>query len=74
MVFFAPGACRLNAVNQPIPGNNKQTQGWSLEKYKTLIRQTQGPNIQIVETLSEQDTVKHLKAALNKAIISCCLS
>jgi len=64
VVFFAPGACRFNAANHAIPGGNRQTQGWSLEQYKTLVRQTQGDDIQIVETLSEQETVAHLKAAL----------
>ncbi|KGJ91001.1 hypothetical protein [Colwellia psychrerythraea] len=67
VIFFAPGACRFNAENHPIPGNNKQTRGWSLEQYKALVRQTQGANIQIVETLSEQETVTHLKAALAAA-------
>lgn len=67
VVFFAPGACRFNAANHPIPGANLQTQGWSLEQYKTLVRQTQGTNIQVVETLSESETLTHLKAAL-KAI------
>ncbi|NRB38101.1 MAG: hypothetical protein HRU20_06485 [Pseudomonadales bacterium] len=64
VVFFAPGACRFNAANHPIPGANRQTQGWRLEQYKALVRQTQGIDIQVVESLSEQETVAHLKAAL----------
>lgn len=69
VIFFAPGACRFNAANSPIPGGNKQTQGWTLEEYKALVKRTQGPDIQVVETLSEQETVMHLKAAL-KAVNS----
>jgi hypothetical protein len=64
VVFFAPGACRFDAANYPIPGANRQTQSWTLEEYKALVKQTQGADIQVVETLSEHDTVSHLKAAL----------
>lgn len=64
VVFFAPGACRFDAAKQAIPGGNQQTKGWGLEQYKTLIYETQGKNIQIVETLSEQETLLHLTSAL----------
>ena len=66
MIFFAPGACRFNAANQPIPGGNIQTQGWSIAQYKAFVRQNQGADIQIVETPFEQDTLIKLKAALAK--------
>ena len=66
VIFFAPGACRFNAANQPIPGGNTQTQGWSIDQYKAFVRQTQGSEIQMVETPFEQDTLINLKAALAK--------
>jgi hypothetical protein len=67
VVFFAPGACRFNAASQPIPGGNQHTKGWGLDQYKALVRDTQGEDVQIVETLSEQETVAHLSAALAAA-------
>lgn len=67
VVFFAPGACRFSAANQPIPGGNTQTKGWTLEQYRHLIRKHQGAQTRIVETLDERDTVKLLEQALQHA-------
>lgn len=67
VVFFAPGACRLSAAKRQIPGGNYDTRGWTLEQYKALVRKLQGNEVQIVETLDERETVKLLKAALEKA-------
>lgn len=67
VVLFAPGACRLSAVKQQIPGGNYDTKGWTLEHYKTLVRKLQGSKVQIVETLDEKETVNLLNAALEKA-------
>jgi hypothetical protein len=67
VVFFAPGACRFSAAGQHIPGGNSQTRGWTLERYRELVRQHQGEEIQIVETLEEGETVRFLKEALERA-------
>ena len=67
VVFFAPGACRFSAASQPIPGGNSQTQGWTLEQYRELVRNHQGDQIQIVETPEERETVSLLKEALGQA-------
>ena len=66
IVFFAPGACRFSAARKQIPGGNINTQGWTLEQYKELVRQLQGDNVQIVETLDERETVDLLNEALEK--------
>lgn len=70
VVFFAPGACRFSVATQPIPGGNAGTQGWTLEQYRELVREYQGDQIQIVETLSEAETVSLLDKALNKAQVT----
>ena len=67
VVFFAPGACRFNAAKRAIPGGNSQTQGWTLEQYRELVRKHQGDTIQIVETMEERKSVGLLKSALEKA-------
>ena len=67
VVFFAPGACRLNAAEKPIPGSNSQTQGWTLDQYRELVRKLQGEDIQIGETQLERETVGLIKNALEKA-------
>ena len=67
VIFFAPGACRFSAAKQPIPGGNSQTQSWTLEQYRELVRKHQGDTIQIVETQEERKTVSLLKSALEKA-------
>lgn len=67
VVFFAPGACRFSAANQPIPGGNTQTNGWTLEEYRELVRKHQSDKIQIVATPDERETVSLLNKALKKA-------
>jgi ADP-heptose:LPS heptosyltransferase len=67
VVFFAPGACRFSEANRPIPGSNSQTQRWTLEQYRELVRKHQGDQIQIVETLDERETVSLLAEALENA-------
>ena len=67
VVFFAPGACRYNAADQPIPGGNSKTLDWTLEQYRELVWKTQGDQVQIVETQDERETVQLLKDALEKA-------
>ena len=67
VVFFAPGACRFSAANQPIPGGSTQTNGWTLEEYRELVRKHQSDKIQIVETPDERETVSLLNEALKKA-------
>lgn len=67
VVFFAPGACRFSAAKQQIPGGNYDTEGWSLDEYKDLVRKLQGNEIQIAETVSESETVNVLNEALSSA-------
>ena len=67
VIFFAPGACRIDAADQQIPGSNSHTQGWSLEEYKVLVRKLQGDQVQIVESFLESETVRLLNKALEKA-------
>ena len=64
VVFFAPGACRYNAANMPIPGGRAHTKGWGLAEYRALVRQYQGDQIPIVETTDEREIVPRLRQAL----------
>jgi len=64
VVFFAPGACRYNAAQMPIPGGRAYTRGWGLAEYRALVRQYQGDQIPIVETTDEQGIVPRLRQAL----------
>ena len=64
VVFFAPGACRYNAAQMPIPGGRAHTMGWGLAEYRALVRQYQGDEIPIVETTDEQEIVPRLRQAL----------
>lgn len=66
VIYFAPGACRYNAAKRQIPGGNYDTQGWTLEEYKELIRKLQGDEIQIIESLQEQGALELLNGALVK--------
>ena len=66
IVFFAPGACRYSAAKQPIPGGRAATKGWGLAQYKQLIREHQGENIKIVETVDEREIIPLLRAALEE--------
>ena len=64
VVLFAPGACRYDAIQAPIPGSCALTQGWGLEDYRKLVRKHQGEKIQIVETTDEGEIVPRLLKAL----------
>ena len=64
VVFFAPGACRYNAAQMPIPGGRGYTRGWGLAEYRALVRQYQGDQLPIVETTDEQEIVPRLRQAL----------
>ena len=64
VVFFAPGACRYNAANMPIPGGRAHTIGWGLEEYRALVREYQGDQICIVETTDEREIIPRLRQAL----------
>ena len=64
VVFFAPGACRFNAANRPIPGATSHTSGWGLAEYRVLVRRHQGKGIQIVETTEEREIIPLLRRAL----------
>ena len=64
VIFFAPGACRYNAVKRPIPGGNEKTSGWSLQQYRELVKDLQGPDAVIVESTEEREVVPLLRKAL----------
>ena len=64
VVLFAPGACRYDAIQAPIPGSRPQTHGWGLEDYRKLVRKHQGNQIQIIETTDESEIVPRLLKAL----------
>ncbi len=67
VIYFAPGACRFDAAKRSIPGSSSQTQGWTLEQYRELVREYQGDTIQIVETPKEKEAISLLKGALEEA-------
>jgi hypothetical protein len=67
VVYFAPGACRYSAAQQPIPGGNMITEGWSLENYITLAKELQGQDLEIAESPFESNSLDALKAALAKS-------
>ena len=64
VVFFAPGACRWSAAKLPIPGGNKVSHGWGLEKYHARVREALGPDVPIVGSEREADIVPLLREAL----------
>ena len=64
VVFFAPGACRHDKANNPIPGARDQTHGWGLTQYRALVREHQGDDVQIVETTDEREIIPLLRRAL----------
>lgn len=64
VVLFAPGSCRHNAAGRPIPGSREATKGWTLKEYRKLVRDVQGPEVQIVETPDEKQVVPRLRTAL----------
>ncbi len=67
VIYFAPGACRLNAVKKQLPGGSIDTQGWLLDDYKKLIYELQGSDIQIVESIYEEGAIELLNSALTNA-------
>ncbi|MEM7347412.1 MAG: hypothetical protein AAF485_24500 [Chloroflexota bacterium] len=67
VIYFAPGACRFSAAKRPIPGGISQTQGWTLEQYRELVRQYQGETIQIAESQEENESLNQLRHALDNA-------
>ena len=64
VIHFAPGACRYDSTESPIPGSRPQTKGWRLTDYKTLVEKHLGQDIKIVETTYEHKIVPLLKKAL----------
>ena len=64
VIHFAPGACRYDSTQSPIPGSRTQTKGWGLTEYKTLVKEHQGQDIKIVETVYESQIVPLLIKAL----------
>ena len=64
VIHFAPGACRYDSTESPIPGSRIQTKGWRLADYKNLIKKHQGQDIKIIETIYEHKIVPLLKKAL----------
>jgi hypothetical protein len=67
VVYFAPGACRFSAARQPIPGGTADTSGWTLDQYREVVREHQGDDVQIVETVEEREALGLLVAALDVA-------
>tara|TARA_R110001606_G_scaffold27353_2_gene87465 strand:- start:334 stop:750 length:417 start_codon:yes stop_codon:yes gene_type:complete len=64
VIHFAPGACRYDSTQSPIPGSLPQTKGWGLTEYKTLVKKYQGQDIKIVETTYESQIAPLLTKAL----------
>ena len=64
VVMFAPGACRYSEARQPIPGGNAKTKGWSLEEYRSAVREALGDAVPIVETTEERLIIPLLREAL----------
>ena len=64
VIHFAPGACRYDSTESPIPGSRTQTKGWRLTEYKTLVKKYQGQEIKIVEPTYERQIVPLLRKAL----------
>ena len=64
VIHFAPGACRYDSTQSPIPGSRTQTKGWGLTEYRTLVKKHQGQDIKIVETAYESQIVPLLIKAL----------
>lgn len=67
VIYFAPGACRFSAAKRQIPGGIAGTQGWTLEQYRELVRQLQGEDIQIVESVHEEGAIELLLNALENS-------
>ena len=67
VIYFAPGACRFSAAKHQIPGSNVDTRTWTLDEYKEKVRQEQGDEIVIVESLVEKESFSRLKEAVYSA-------
>ncbi len=65
VIHLAPGACRCDSTESPIPGSRLETKGWRLTDYKTLVKKHQGQYINIVETTYEHKIFPLLKKALD---------
>jgi len=64
VIQFAPGACRYDSTQSPIPGSRTQTKDWGITEYRDLVRKHQGKDIKIVETVYESQIVPLLRKAL----------
>jgi len=64
VVHFAPGVCRYNESNLPIPGGRALTDGWGLKEYSELVRKHQGKDIKIIKNTDESQIIPLLKKAL----------
>ena len=64
VVHFAPGACRYDESNLPIPGGRVLTDGWGLREYSKLVRKHQGQDVKIIKTTDEGQIIPLLKKAL----------
>ena len=51
----------------PIPGGNKMTTGWDLDRYYRAVREKLGADVPIVGTPSEAEIVPLLRKALGLA-------
>jgi hypothetical protein len=66
VVFFAPGACRYDEANLPIPGSRAETRSWGLAEYRALVRTHQGEDTPVVETTDEREIIPLLLRALGR--------
>jgi hypothetical protein len=66
VIFFAPGACRYNAAKQPIPEARAASKGWGLDQYRQLVREQQGKETKMVETVDERQIIPLLRDALEE--------
>ncbi len=64
VVYFAPGACRFSAARRQIPGGISKTKGWTLTEYQELVREYQGSDVPIVESVDENQSLGLLGQAL----------
>ena len=66
VIYFAPGACRYNAAKQPIPEARAASKGWGLDQYRQLVREQQGKETKMVETVDERQIIPLLRDALEE--------
>lgn len=67
VVYFAPGACRYSAAKMQLPGAISNTKTWTLEEYKSMVFELQGPDVIIVETPYESKSLEMLAKGLEVA-------